>query len=379
MTRLVTLGGEGVASATLHVPNVGPWFADLELEDAPALTGKQTLKIGERAFVGTIDPRYDGTFGDRRRCRLVAGAGGWGKPVKAKDYHNDAGAKARAVADDAAREVGEALGTFAPAADRVGSDYVREARAASVALEDAAAGVPWWVDYVGVTHVRAREATKVAADAYEVVTFEPKSRIVSLVVDDVAAISIGSTLTERLDAPQVVRELEICVDASGIRVAAWCGGVPSARGRLASVLEALVEAVLARKLFGKYRYRVVKAGGDARLTLQAVRKGAGLPDLLPIVVWPGFAAGEINPREGSLVLVEFLEGDRKLPAVTNFMTETGGIEVAYKGASVELLLPPAVFSGTVGGAPATGVLTFPLVKTMGTITGGTPRLKVTVG
>jgi hypothetical protein len=378
MTAVVTLGGESVSSVRLHVPNVGPWFADVDFVDSPTFSGRQTLKIGERSFVGTIDPREDGTFGGRRRCRLVAGAGGWGKALKAKPYHNDAGVKARAIADDAAREVGETIGTFTPGADRVGVDYVREAREASTALEDAAGGVPWWVDYAGVTHVNQRPTTKPAAGAYDLIEYAARERVALLVVDDLAAVGIGSVLSERLDAPQTVRELEITISSDGIRVRAWCGGVPAARGRLAGALQAIVERLMSGRLFGKYRYRVVKVAGDARLTLQAVHKRPGLPDMVPIAVWPGFAAGEVNPREASEALVEFIEGDRAQPIVTGFATETGGVEVAYKGASVEILLPPCLFSGTVAGAPATGVLTFPLTKTLGAVTGGTPHMKVKV-
>lgn len=379
MSGFVTLGGERVACVRLHVPNVGPWFADCDFDDSPTFVGRQTLKIGDRSFVGTLDPRFDGTFGGRRRCRLVAGANGWGNLLKSKDYHNDAGAKAKAIADDAAREVGETIGTFAPGSERVGADYSREARAASVALEDAAGGVPWWVDYAGVTQVRARPATALSSDACQVLEFDARARVANLEIDDAGAVGIGSTLVdERLGSPQVVRELEIRVDGDGMRAVAWCGGVADGRSRLAALLEAIVDRIVARKLFGKYRYRVVKVAGDGRLSLQAVRKGAGLPDLLPITIWPGFAAGEVNPRESSEVLVEFLEGDRKIPAVTGFMTQTGGVEVAFKGAAVEVLLPPCIFSGTISGAPATGVLTFPMVKTMGTVTTGTPRLKVGV-
>lgn len=378
MTGVAALGGERVSYVCLHVSNVGPWWAECDFEDAPAFAGKQTLQIGDRSFVGTIDPRFDGTFGSRRRCRLVAGGGGWGKSVAAKDYHNDAGVKARAVADDAAREVGETIGTFAPGADRVGVDYSREAREAATALEDAAGGVPWWVDYSGVTHVAARPSLTPAAGSYELLEYAARERVATLVVDDLTAVGIGSVLIDRLDAPQTVRELEITVGADGIRARAWCGGVPAARGRLAGALQAVVERLMGGKLFGKYPYRVVKVGGDARLTLQRTEKQLGLPDLLPITVWPGFAAGEVNPRESAEVLVEFIAGNRARPIVTGFMTETGGVEVAYKGASVEVPLPPCVFSGTIAGSPATGVLSFPMVKTMGTVTGGTPRLKVKV-
>jgi hypothetical protein len=143
------------------------------------------------------------------------------------------------------------------------------------------------------------------------------------------------------------------------------------------LMRAIVERIVASKLLGKYRYRVVKVAGDGRLSLQAVRSGLGLPDVLPIAIWPGFAAGEVNPREGSQVLVEFLDGgDRTLPAVTGFMTEAGGVEVAYKGATVKVLTPPAVFTGTVNGLPAAGVVVWPSAFTLGTIETGSVRLKV---
>jgi hypothetical protein len=57
--------------------------------------------------------------------------------------------------------------------------------------------------------------------------------------------------------------------------------------------------------------------GD-RVELQAVRQGAGLPDVLPVSMQPGVAGAHAKLAGGSIVLVEFIEGDRTLPFVASF-------------------------------------------------------------
>lgn len=383
------LAGQPLLTVRLVVPNVGPWYADCELVGAPELAGSVTLSLGALELRGTISRQHDGTFGLRRKCRVVAGAGGWGRELAAKPYHNDAGVRGRIVAEDAARAVGETLGTFVPRSERLGADYAREATAASVALEASAAGAPWWVDYAGTTHVGPRPAVAVASTAYEVLAYDPMTRLVTLAVDDVGAVGVGAVLTERLDGPQTVRDLEITVAEEGVRVIAWCGGGESELGRLAGLLRSISERSAAAKLFGKYRYRVVKMSVD-RVDLQAVRRGAGLPDLSPISMRPGIAGAHAELTPGAEVLVEFLEGDRALPVITGFggkgdpgwvpsrltLGGTEGEACARSGDNVEVLLPPGVFSGVIGGAPASGVITFPLTKTLGVITSGSGKVKV---
>jgi hypothetical protein len=378
MSEVFASVGELSASRVrLVVANTGPWWAECDFEDDAALSGRVELQLGELKLSGTVVPQYGGTHALRRQATIIAGAAGWGASVAPKDYHNDAGVKARTVAEDAARAVGEALGTFTPGAERVGIDYVRQAGPASRALEDVAGEAAWWVDYAGVTHVGARSARSADPAEYEVLEYEPRARVAMLAVDDLTKVGIGSVLVDRLDEPQTVRELEVLVEGGKLRVKAWCGGTDRGEGRLAGVLRGIVERLAGTQLFARYRYRVVLQAGDGRLSLQAVRKRPGLPDVLPISIWPGIAAAEIAPELGTEVLVEFIEGDAAQPAVTGFQSAAdGAVEVAYKGADVEVALPPAVFTGTIGGAPATGVLAFPLSSTKGVVTAGSPRLKV---
>jgi hypothetical protein len=395
MTALITLNGHDVRAVTLRVGNVGPWVAEVELTDAPALTGPCTLTIGAASFVGAVVAVQAGAFVGSRKLRLVGGAGGWSRTLPALDYHNDAGVKAQLVAADAARQSGETLGTFAPAADRLGPDFVRSAELASGVLERVAGGVTWWVDYAGVTHVGPRPAVAVHAADYELLGYDPASRVVLLAADDVAKLPIGATITDaRIEGAQTVRDLEYVVERDRPpRVIAWCGGDASSASRLATVLRAIVERCTDAPLYGVYRYRVVSQSGG-RCDLQAVRKQAGLPDLQSITQWPGVAgvANQLSP--GAEVIVQFIEGDHAQPILTHYagvgvpgfspvhitIGDEAGQPAARQGDPVSVSLPPAVFSGTIimGGvpSPATGVLTFSLNETSGVITGGSGKVSI---
>ncbi len=322
MTRYLTIGGQPAIRAHVHVPPVGPWFGDVDLELDQALSGRVALRINDREYSGTLDERRAGTSALQRRVRIVAGAGAWGGPLPARAYHNDARVRALLVAEDAARELGEVLGTFSPAADQVGIDYVRSAGAGARVLEDVIGSVPWWVDFAGVTQVGPRSSTAAVVGTYEVLEYDPRSRLVLLAVDDVAAVGIGSVLSDRLDEPQTVRELDIEVTAEGVRIRAWCGGDALSRGRLASAFRGLVERVLADRLFGLWRYRVVNMSSD-RVELQAMTIAAGLPDLVPVSMRPGVAGVHAELTPGAEVLVEFVEGSRTMPVITHFAGKDG--------------------------------------------------------
>jgi hypothetical protein len=386
-----SVNGQRLASVRVIVGNVGPWFADLELEQAPALEGKVTITLGTLQLVGTVVPQQAGTFALQRKCRVVGGGNGWGTMLGPKDYHNDAGIKAQLIAADAAREAGETLGTFVPAAERVGNDFVRRSALASSVLEEVIGdGVAWWVDYAGVTQAGPRPASAIPATTYEVLAHDPRSRLVTLAVDDPGAVRVGSILSERLDGPLAVRDLELHLDGGEFRVTAWCGGSGQEPGRLAGLLQGIARRSTDAPLLGKYRYRVVRMAVDGRVELQAVSKAAGLPDVTPISMRPGVAGAHAELTPGTEVLVEFVEGSRTMPIVTHFAGKDGagfvpasltlggdvGPAAARQGDAVEVLLPPAVFSGTIGGSPASGVLTFPMNKTEGTITAGSGKVRV---
>lgn len=386
--HFAAVNGHRVTALRLTVSNAGAWVADLDFEGDPEVEGRVEATIGDTfTLSGTIVARSSGSYGLRRRARIVAGASGWTTDVTPKAYHNDAGVKAQLIAEDAAREVGEEIGSFVPALERVGRDYARQLGVASRVLEDAAGGVPWWVDFDGVTHVGLRPASPLDAKAYTVLAYDPRDRIATLHMDDPSLMQIGSIIAA--DGDQIVRSYEVRVTAEEVRVLAWCAGSGTGTGYLAGLLKSIVERTTDHALHGHYRYRVVRMAGD-RVELQAVRKLAGLPDLLPISMMPGVAGAHALLTPASEVLVAFVEGDRAQPVIVAFSGKDGpgfapaqlflggptGAPAARQGDVVECQLPPAQFSGTIGGSPATGLITFTPAKALGIITSGSSKVKI---
>lgn len=383
----IKLGEADIELAELHVPASGVWFADCTLVNAEAPTGRQTLVIGDQSFVGTVDDSHSGEFGAKTVVRLIGGANGWSQVLPGRDYPNDAGVKAKLVAADAARECGERLGDFAPAQERLGVHYVREEGPASRTIEDAARGAAWWVGFDGITRVGTRATSK--AGKHTLLSWNPKTLFAELVCDSLSALPIGATIpaSEVLPEPVTIQSLEIRVTAESVRVHAWCGEQPGTS--LIETLKALIARVLDRKLLGTYHYRVIRMSGD-RCDLQPVKASSGMPKLVTVSMWPGVSGIHCRLTRGTEVAVQFLDGDRTRPIVNAFVGRGGpgdvpeGIEIggpngalaARQGDVCEVLLPPCVLVGTIGpgaGTPFTAVATFPLAKTLGTITGGSAK------
>lgn len=383
------VNGRSVARALLSVPHEGVWFAELDLTDADPLEGAVSITLGASTLKGTVDTRSAGTFGLRRRVRVLAGAGGWHTVLKAQGYRNDAGVKASRIAADAAKACGETLGTFAGGVEKLGSHYLREAGPAARALEDAARGTPWWLDYDGVTHVAARAESTPDPKLYETLSFEPRSQALLLQVNDLAAVGVGSRIIKDLDQPAVIRSFEVEITPQGLRMYAWCG---AGRGsNMLQTLRAIVERTTDKRITWPVRYRVSELDGD-RVDLQIVKKATGVPDALSVPLWPGIAGAHIVSVKGAEVIVQFVNGDRADPIVTGFAGRGSrgaipqrlvlgaasgeGQDAARKGDIVDIALPPFAFEGTIGGSPAAGLLTALTPRALGTITTGAPGVGI---
>lgn len=382
----ITCGGVDCTAVLLHVPSIGPWFADVTLAEAKATTpaGSIELVIGDVTLRGTVSVPSD-TYGERRTLRVIAGAGGWGKQLPSRHYGNDAGVKDSAIAADAARAAGETLAPGATLPGTRAAHYVRNAGPASRTLEDAAAGVPWWVDYAGVTQVGQRFVT-VPGKGARILDYAITSQHVTLAVDSLNDIAIGAQLIDpRWLGTLVASSLEISVTASALRVTAWIGkGADS----LVESLRALVARLMPQGLFGVYRYRVIRMNGD-RVDLQVVNKAIGLPDIVTCDQW-GVNGIHVKFAMGAEVAVSFLDGDRAAPIISSGVGRGGpgatpdrielggrnGADAATKGHTVDVLFPPMVFTGTINGQPAAGVVSSMTGKTLGTISGGIPRVGI---
>lgn len=391
------LQGKPVQSLTMHASEGGTWIADCVMSDATVLTGKVSLTIGSSEYVGTIDPETSGAFAGATYYRVVGGGNGWGKPVSKRPYANDAGVKTLLVAQDAAAEVGESIGAFEPAQARFAAAYVRRECLASDVLEDAASGVPWWVGADGKTNVSTRKLTTPDPRLYHVDTWDPFSQTATIVVESASAIQIGSQLTdERWEGTLVVRDITLQAMGSSIMVDAWCGKELGSSARLAGLLKAFIQKTVDQRLLVRWRYRVESVAADGRLNLIALSGDAPFPSIRRVPQFAGAASAFSEPSPGAIVLVEFVEGDPSLPVcspgsdtrdkhfVGKRLTLGGkpqlGLDIAYKGAPVSVLMPPLMLNGTVmiGGVPSTitGVMISSTGTTLGAVEAGSSKAGV---
>jgi hypothetical protein len=362
------VGGKPVQELLLDVPEAGCWMVDALMAESVDLSGRVTVTLGSSSLVGTVDPTASGDWQASRRVRIVSGAGGWGRIVLARAYHSDLGVRAITVAQDLAASVGETLGTFAPSSERVGVDFVREASPASDVLETVAHGVPWWVDYQGVTHVARRP--EAPAGTYRLLGWDTRSRIATLSVDDPAAIGIGTVLTDRLDAPQTVRAYRVSLGKDSLRVDAWCGGEAGTVARAARSIAAIARKAVGGRLRGRYRYRVSRQLGD-RYQLEPVRGDLGLPPIGPVSARPGIAGAWASVSRGTEVVVSFLDdGDPAWPVVEGFAPKGSECFVPKR---LELCVGPGETGAGISGVGNTISVFFPdLVPFEGLINGVTP-------
>jgi hypothetical protein len=107
-----TLNGSPVLAATIGLPRVGAWHADVALQGTAAITGRCTLAIdGGLALVGTV--RRSDVWLDTVKLRLVAGADGLGRLAKPQHYRQT---RLSVVLADLLKTAGETLASDADSA-----------------------------------------------------------------------------------------------------------------------------------------------------------------------------------------------------------------------------------------------------------------------
>jgi hypothetical protein len=350
------LGTLIATTVRLLIPAVGVWTADVDvtLDDVTKIpSGKTVLQIRDRKLQCTVDDASSGRFGETFRARVVGGAGGWSSPVPARDYANDAGVMTSTVFSTTAAAVGETIQV--PTPERLGVHYVRQAGPAAQVLSS----VAWYVDFDGITHVGARPSQVLSAD-HTVMSWDALTHIATIGADDL--IEPGTVLTDSRFDTITVREIEQIFQADGARATAFCdNGSDPQLSPLMVALYAAARAATGSKFLARYRYRIVQEKPGGRLSLQAVNKSAGIPDALPISIWPGFQGISGHVAPGAIVLVDFVEGNPALPIVTAFEDGTP-IELRLEALQITLngsgdARPVARLGDTVQAGPYAGTIT----------------------
>lgn len=384
--------GHDVTAAIVREPEAGIWTVRGAIaDDGAGISGAAVFRFGGVDWHGTIDPKRSGQWGERYAFRLIAGGNGWGKPLRAKPYHSDSGVRPRMVVEDAASECGEAIGSVSGVSS-LGVDYARPSGpggTASIVLDHAAGSVAsWWVGRDGLTYVGTRPAAKWGP----VVDWDPAKQLATFEADDLSTLAAGvEILDDRVGNGKKLRELEVRLQGATVRAYGRCELFGPSYGRLSRVLRAIVKRHTDGPLWGTYRYQVVSMAPDKRVNLRVVRKSSGVPDVLPVKMWPGLAGADMTLEQGAEVLVEFEEGDRGKPFVSHFTPVGGGGFVpvsislcggtrpaAGVGSGVTVFLTPGTpvaITGTVSGNPFVGTAVFSAAL-RGVVSDGAPQVRI---
>lgn len=318
---VIAINGIDVETARILVPGSGVWVADLDIVlglDGIVPSGKATVIVGTDVLVGTIDDRQTGKNGLKATIRVVGGGGGWDKEVPALHLHNDIGVNTTAVYATTAASVGETVVDMAPT--QLGPDYVRSDGPASRVFS----GLKWYVDALGITYAGGSRPTVPLSPGVDILDWSPNTRRATLATDSV--VWPGTILIDTRFGSMTVRDVELTFRESGSRAIAWCESytAPPAEPpgtRIARAIASMSRESVGATYLKKHAYRVALQNADGSLTLQSVNRGE-VPDILKNVsVWTGVSGASVMVVPGSLVLVEFIAGDRTKPIVTGFSGE----------------------------------------------------------
>lgn len=377
-----TLGTSTIQSLELRIPPAGDWRADVVLEagEPPAPDAEVVLTVGG-LVLQTVVIRSSKDAPDRPHV-VLGGAPGWeGRVVRPLSYQSDAGVRLKTVLDDLARASGQEI--EAPADAAIGEHYEVIAsspgdpvryRDALEELADEGILQPWRVDPDGVTRFGARVGVEVKARATELRKGGGVGRVV-YGIDTPAAFLPGNLIGGVPISTLVITETSGHLEAE----------VYTSEPNAAPSLRASVQRLVWRRLQEYQRtYLVGGAHADGRLDLIPPPDAAHLPEMNAVPIWT-MGGGTVTPAPGAEVLVIFRDRQRRRPVVLAFapglplkveldadqevLLGDGATQgVARRGDSVTVLLPPAMFTGTVGGAPASGMVVWVPSQTMGTIT-----------
>jgi hypothetical protein len=149
----IDLSGVLVVTMRLVIPWSGLWHADLALVQTTNVAGPQILNLigvpWSCAYARAVD------FAGQRGVRVVAGAGGWGKTIPAKQYGQGTIATQQ-VCSDAAMACGEPSPVIdASVPSTVGAAFLRQSGPASLVLQQKL-GDSWWADTTGTVQTKPR-------------------------------------------------------------------------------------------------------------------------------------------------------------------------------------------------------------------------------
>ncbi len=189
MSAFASLAGVPIIAGSIAIPLYGMWSGDLSLATDTPIPDAVQLVLGNLTMTGHV--YRQAPFCGARRCRIIAGAGGWHQEIEARQYALPGGVMMGMILKDAAMEVGETVNV--PSDTIVGTGWAREKAQASRQLR-LLAGANWYIDAAGVTQIAAWPARSVPTP-FSVEDQDGGAGKVVIATEDYAAWMPGCTFT----------------------------------------------------------------------------------------------------------------------------------------------------------------------------------------
>lgn len=293
-----------VLEASIKTPRVGAWRAELELDgdDASKASGTVTLEVGSVTWTGKAVE--SGAFVGRVKVNLVGGAGGLGKPAKARFYH---AIPARTVLEDLLAEGGERLSPTSDAA-KLGTIlpfWTRPAGTVSEGLENVleAIGAVWRVLADGAIWIGVETWPKSSPANVEVESESPQESKIVFASDEPTLLP-GTTFRDRK-----VSRVEHSITGGKTRTTAWFetgdGSQPTDafRGALAGLIR---QETKHTDFMAARSGKVVAQNNDGTLELKL--DDADMPGMSKIPIAYGVPGIKAKVKKGAKVLVQWADG-----------------------------------------------------------------------
>jgi len=343
---LITVGGYRVHRARVSMPLRGAWVADAAVE-ATTLVDGERIQVTAPGLALKGASYRSGFYADLGTVRLVAGAGGLVKELRATSYRR---VRLRHCLEDIARETGE---TLSPTCDLVlMSTFIeRWTRPRGTGADGLAAlltmvpGVTWRILDDGSIWV-GRESWPAFAGKFQVLEDDPAAGRLVL-ASETAELRPGVLIDGRrvthvehsFESSKVRTEVEYSVDEDR-----------SSTERLLESFSELVRRIMQGvRLHVRYLGAVVSQAADGSVGVKFDRDAVAGTDGIPLRLGlPGF---RVKVPAGVRLAVGFEEGDAARPAVVGFDQGSQVTEVAFDhGTKAVARVDDAITAGTISWA-----------------------------
>lgn len=206
-----SLNGQQATVLKVTIPEYGTWAADVSLAESVPVPTLTSLVIGDLTMVAAVV--RSASFSGAKSARIVGGGGGWRKTLSRGYYATGGGVRLAVLLSDAAKELGETMGTVT---DRsMGATYARAEQPGARFLRNLI-GPTWWVDTAGKTQTGPRPSGDITSQ-FDVIEWHGGKGAFEIATETYSDWMPGRTFKSvTVPARQVISMVSINQDNDGV-------------------------------------------------------------------------------------------------------------------------------------------------------------------